>query len=136
MLQDTRLAELLELPDQAIDDLIAEMQTNIRLPKMDYHFEDHGTGLGVATVEEYREEFLAHVVRQDLRLFTGIRAKDGARMWYLIGMDTAYVAQYNQSKSRYWSFFKCANLEKFLKSGRDWWIEVVQTGEGWRFEKW
>lgn len=50
-------------------------------------------------------------------------------MWYRVGMDTGDVSQYNESRHRYWSFYRPEDLRGFLEAGRGWWLEV-QRGAG------
>ena len=62
--------------------------------------------------------------RADLGRFTLLRTRDRHRIWYLVGPDSGAVAQYDETRSVYWSFFRPDDLAEFLAHGRGWWVEV------------
>jgi len=135
-MQAARLAQLRGVSPPALDAFIGSLAKATALPQVQYHFERHGADFGAATTEDYRRLFLDHIRRADLRYFTCVHPRFGSRMWYLVGMDDGAVAQYNQSRQVYWSFYRVTNLGKFLEFGRGWWVEVVRTPSGWEAKPW
>ncbi len=135
-LRETRLAELRETSSAEIESVLHGMQAARRLPKLDYHFEQHGAELGAATPDELNTLFLAHIRRQDLRFATAMRGKDGARMWFLVDVDSGLVAQYNATRRRYFSFFRVQDLEQFERNYALSWVEAIRRDEQWAFQPW
>lgn len=88
------------------------------------------------TADEYNAFFMEHVQRDGLRIFSYIRPHKSERMWYLVGMDNGAVAQYDESRKQYWSFFRHEDVQGFLRSGRSWWVEVVITPAGVEARRW
>lgn len=135
-LQETRLAQLHEMTTAQVDDLMRRMAAATDLPRPAYHFRRHGALLGASSQEGYVALFREHIQRQDLAMGTALRPKDRARMWYLLGVDTRTVAQYNESAGSYWSFMKVASLEAYLRDASVWWVRARRVGTEWRFEPW
>ena len=137
-LQNTRWAEVRAMSGEELETLIENMSACQRLPRSAYHFQRHGKDCGVETQADYEALFLEQVVRTDLRWFTALRPKDKARMWYRIDVDSSFVLQYNETRGRYWTFYRTAgdDIVKQMEDARGWWIEVVRVGGGLETKKW
>lgn len=61
---------------------------------------------------------------------------DRAVVRYLLAQDSGAIAMYNETQNRYWSFFRTSNPQRLLDKARGWWVEVVQTAEGWEPQLW
>ena len=136
VLQDIRLNQLREMTKDQVDNLLLKMTSATELPELSYHFRRHGALLGATTEEEYLLLFKQHVRRTDLVIGTALRPKDRAKMWYLVGVDTKTVAQYNETAGRFWTFMRVANLEVYLRDAEVWWIRVKRKENEWDFEPW
>ena len=136
VLQDIRLNQIREMTNDQIDNLLLKMTSATELPELSYHFRRHGALLGASTEEKYLLLFKQHVRRTDLVIGTALRPKDRAKMWYLVGVDTKTVAQYNETAGRFWSYIKVANLEAYLRDAEVWWIRVKRKENAWDFEPW
>lgn len=131
--QNTRMSEL---AGQSWEALWGRLRINVALPQEGQHFRKHGLefqSLGIESVQAYVELFSQHVDREDLRLFSYIRPENEERMWLLIGMDNGVIAQYNETRGVYWSFYRHADVYRYLESGAGWWIEMeAQGARHWR----
>ncbi|MBI4321761.1 MAG: NYN domain-containing protein [Chloroflexi bacterium] len=136
LLQETRLKELHGLTTAHIDTLMQKMTNATELPRLAYHFRRHGELMGASTKEEYVGLFRQHIRRTDLAVGTALRPKDQARMWYLVGVDTGLVAQYNETRASFWTFMKVGDLPGYLSDASVWWVRVQHTGDRWVFKRW
>ena len=131
-----RLAEVRATPQTDLDRLISSFLKATSLPALDDHFAKHGKDFMGATPQVYLALFVAHIRRDDLRLFTALQPRYGSRMWYLVGMDNGFIAQYNESRRRYWSFYRSRDLDAHLGWVRGYWVEVKKAGDRWEAELW
>lgn len=136
VLREVRLGQLRQMTGEQIDSLMQKMTSAIELPRLAYHYQRHGKLLGVSSQEEYLALFREHIRRPDLAIGTALRPKDQAKMWYLVGVDTRMVAQYNETVVRYWTFMPVANLEAYLRDAGIWWVRARRQGNAWSFEPW
>ena len=135
-LQAERVAQLRALPATRREELVRRLQTPVRLPRLELHFRQHGEDFEAATPADYQDRFEAHLRRPNLRWFTFIRPREGDAVWYLLDEASGAVAMYNESRGRYWSFFRAANPRRLLAEVRGWWVELVRgTGE-WEPQPW
>lgn len=70
------------------------------LPRLELHFRRHGHELGADTVDVYEQQFLAHIQKSDLQIFTFLKRADNTRMWYLIDEVSSSIAVYNETRKR------------------------------------
>lgn len=135
-LQALRLGQLEAMGYAGFAAFAASLRQREQLPKLAYHFRKHGENCGADTEQRYRQLFLQHIQRTDLRWFTTLRRKDQVGMWYLVAMDSGLVAQYNESRKQWWSFYRPDDLDKFLHSGHGWWVEVQLGEQEAEFMRW
>jgi SPP1 gp7 family putative phage head morphogenesis protein len=135
-LQAVRLNQIAALPPEWLGQQIDRMAVPQALPELDYHHKRHGKEFGGVSPGEYVRLFTEHIQRPDLMYFTGLRQSDQAVMWYLMAPDTGAVAQYNETRGVYWSFFQPKEPIVYLDSGLLWWAEVKQVGGQWIAQPW
>ncbi|MCC6167049.1 MAG: hypothetical protein IT329_07450 [Caldilineaceae bacterium] len=135
--QVDRLVEVRAMRQEDVRSLLESMRQARILPAVERHFLKHGMKLSVADVREYQDALIAHLKRRDLQVFTYVTSKTTHdRMWTFVGMDNGVIAQYNESKKTLWSLYRQADVQKYLTSGRGWWIQVEEDEAGIRFELW
>lgn len=78
--QARRLDELRVLSEEELSARIQRMRQTRNLPRLSYHFGQHGEAVGAGTPTEFNEMFGRHVGRGDLRYFTFIRRIGDMRM--------------------------------------------------------
>jgi hypothetical protein len=134
-LQDDRLAQLQRMSDGDIAGIIRRIRQAERIPQLDYHFKRHGREFGAATSAEYLQALRDHLSRNDLRIFTYIRASDGSRFWELISPESNATVLYNEDRDAIWSFFRMGRPDLRLGRYRAQWLEIALVPGGWRFER-
>ena len=122
--REIRLTELAARSADELEAFLNGLSQDAVLPKLDYHFLKHGARMGCSTMQEYEAAFLAHTQGLTLRYFTTIRGKDQARMWYTVDIRTGRIAQYNETRQRYWTFYQVDDIQRHLTERGVWWIEV------------
>ena len=135
-LQAERLNQIAELPPEWLGQQIDRMAVRQALPKLDYHYDEHGRDLGATSREVYAQMFEEHIQRTDLMYFTGIRQRDHVVMWYLMAPDTGAVAQYNETRGVYWSFYQPGDPIRQLEEALLWWAEIKREGGQWIAQPW
>lgn len=135
-LQKRRLAQLEAMESWEIEALIELMRTTTHLPRLQMHFRQHRHEFGAETIEDYERLFREHVRRNDLQHFTFIRPETDDVRWYSVDPATGSVAIYNETRVRYWSFFRNRNVLKFLNGFRGYWVEVFRHEDDWQFRSW
>lgn len=135
-LRAQRLAQLQTMTQQDVQALVDEMTSTTHLPRLSMHFKRHGHEFGAATEGAYQQLFREHARLSSLRRFTFLMRADNARMWYLIDEASGSIAAYNESRKRYWSFFRATDVPRLLGRMRGAWVEVVLTEAGWRHQLW
>ena len=125
-----RAAEVRAMSPSALAQVREAMGRADRLPKLGEHFRKHGAKfaeLGVTTSGEYEQMFLAHLARDDTRVFTYISTTQpmAYRHWAIVGMDNGAIALYNESQGKHWSFFRTLALEDDLRRHRHWWVDAT-----------
>lgn len=136
--QNLLLRRLSALSQYGFDRLFRRMAER-RLSEAEHHFRRHRrefVDLEVHTQETYLALFEHHICRPDLLRFAAYRVRDRHVMWYLIAPDTGAVAQYNETKGTWWSFYRPKDVIAFMDAGRGWWVKVEQTASGWRMTSW
>jgi hypothetical protein len=132
-----RLSQLETTPKEKIRAILQTLENTNELPLLTRHFSKHGPefrDIGVTSESQYLDAFQKHSHRDNLRFFTYIRRKRAELMWQSVDVDNGTVALYNESRGVYWSFFRHANVDAFLGSGRTLWVEVLRPSL--EFEKW
>ena len=116
--QTQRLIQLQTMPPGMLGTLIEQMHFNTRLPRLQMHFRQHGHEFGARSAEEYDRLFQERLTHDGLQRFTFIRPETGDIRWHLVEPATGNVAVYNETRNRYWSFFRNRNIPKFLSGFR------------------
>ena len=135
-LQSVRLAQLHGMAQDDLHELRNEMLRPQRLPRLELHFRRHGHEFGADTVDVYEQQFLAHIQKSDLQIFTFLRRADNTRMCYFIDEVSSSIAVYNQTRKRYSAFFHLSNVRAFLDHMKSYWVEVTFTRGEWRIQAW
>lgn len=130
-----RLQQLRSLSDQSITQLIGEIRSAKTIPKPEYHSHLHGKEFDANTVEQYLRAFRAHLERQDLRIFTYLRARNRTPFWELVAPDTGASVPYNEQRRAVWSFFRPGRPAMRMERYQADWIEVRRTDSGWIFDE-
>ena len=128
-LQKVRLAEVQAMTVEAWQELLRALHRPSTLPKSRQHFIVHRLEfeeLGITTQQQLEGFFADHLQRPDLALFTYISTQKGTqyRHWALVGMDNGVVALYNETKGRFWSFYRPRSFHHYMALNRSWWIRV------------
>ena len=123
--------QLQQLSSDQIEVILAAFRSASTVPKPEYHLEKHGDMLGVRSIAEYEEAFRDHVQGEGLRVFTYLRPADRTPFWELVDPSTGTTGVYNERKSEVSSFFRPKSPERRMVVAQQWWIEVVQTSQGW-----
>jgi SPP1 gp7 family putative phage head morphogenesis protein len=134
-LQNLRIAEIESMGNDGVNVVLDNFAKATELPKPVYHFNKHSARMEINSQEEYLKSYQQFVQRNDLRLFTFID-KTGDRMWYKADLESGFVAQYNETKGKAWSYYKQDNIFKALASRKNWLIEVISNGNDWEIQKW
>jgi len=128
-----RLRQLSELGPVGIGRVIATILEDDELPEAGYHYGKHRCEFpDVQEMSCYVRLLREHNHCVAPRVFTFLRPRDEARMWYTVDELTGAVGLYNETASRRWSFFRPSDLEAFL-SGQPFLVEVVQVGQDYEF---
>ncbi len=138
--QVDRLVEVRAMPAAEVSGLLERIRQERTLPKLEQHWQRHSdkfVGLGVEDAAGYAELLRDHLRRPDLRLFTYVTTKSTRdRMWIAVGMDNGLVAQYNETKRRFWSFYRQEGISQYAADSRGWWVAVIESEAGIQFEPW
>lgn len=121
-------------------EVMARMRSwNLPLPELGNHFRTHADEFlssGITSVEQYQAAFAAHIEKTNLRYFTYLQRKRQDRIWISVDEETGNVGQFNETKNTYWSFYHHDEIDKYLNSGKMWWIEVIEDGNEIEFLRW
>ena len=72
------------MSSQDIDSLLIRIRQSRTMPKLSYHFGQHGAEFGVRDEREYLQRMREHLSREDLRIFTYLRGRRQVPFWELI----------------------------------------------------
>lgn len=103
------------------------------LPKLDYHFDQHGVDMGCGDVEEYRLRFEAAMRRRYDEVF--VSRQSGSRpvlMWRVVDLASGEVIQFNQKTGKVQSFYWVEDWKKFLANARP--VRVRLIDGVWKVE--
>ena len=134
-LQAERVEQLRQLSDQEVSRIVESIRHATTIPRLPYHFEKHGRGLGIATAEEYLQASREHLRRRDLRIFTYLRPAGRVPFWELMAPDIGTTVMYNEQRRQIWSFFRPEDAAARMAAVQAGWIEVVRTATGWDFRE-
>jgi SPP1 gp7 family putative phage head morphogenesis protein len=133
--QQIRIAEIGSMGDKEITQFLQRTEIRRDLPKPVYHFNKHGIEMGFSSKSEYLNSYKEFIERKDLRIFTFIDSKTKDRMWYKADLDTGFIAQYNETQNKPWSYFHQKSLRRSFSQRSDI-IEVISNGKNWEIMKW
>lgn len=132
-----RAAGLRRLSSEAIAEMVQAIRSAKRLPRLGYHFAQHGAEMGAAREEDYEQAFREHLSQPRLRVFTYLRPRGRAPFWELVDPATGRTALYNERERDAWSFFTPTNAQARDHNTEGWWVEVVFREGSWeREEQW
>ena len=106
-----------------------------RLPRIRYHFAQHGRDLGATSIEEYDGAFRLHLAQADLRIFSYLRARDRVPFWELVDPVNGRTVLYNEEVREAWSFFQPSDPAAPYRNAEGWWVEVVPGPTNWQIEE-
>jgi hypothetical protein len=112
---------------------MAQFLADHDLPKLDYHFDQHGVDMGCSDVEEYRLRFEVAMQRRYDEVF--VSRQSGSRpvlMWRVVDRASGEVVQFSQETGAVQSFYWVEDWEKFLTNARP--VRVRLTDGVWRIE--
>ena len=130
-----RMQQVSAMSGEEIDKLLARIRQSRTIPKLSYHFEQHGPEFGARDEQEYLRKMQEHLSRGDLRIFTYLRGRRQVPFWELIDLETGATVLYNESQQRVWSFYRMALPEYRLRRYQLEWLEAVRTARGWEFKE-
>jgi len=130
-LRARRLEQLRAMSSEELDECIRRMRLEQDLPELLYHFRTHRAEFDADTPEAYHALFKEHIRRDGLIFLTYIRPRGSATMWHLVDLDLGNVAQYNETRREYWSFFRPRNLDSFVEASLRRSVEVRRATSGW-----
>lgn len=134
-LKATRASQLRAMEPVAIDAILSSIRQAETIPKVDYHFAQHGPEFSARVSAEYLERLREHVQRHDSRVFTFLRQPDRVPFWALVAPDTGATVLYHEQRKAVWSFYRpTIPAVRFGKVQSDW-IELVRRGERWDIEE-
>lgn len=133
--QVERAAQLSRLSDADIDGMLARMRAKTTLPKLDYHFREHGPDFGASDERQYVSAMTATLARTDLRVFSGLTktSKGVVPRWTLVAPDGATML-YDETDDVIWSFYRPPNVERRMNAMVNLWVELVRRGGRWQIE--
>lgn len=134
-LRAERLAQLRRAHREDIGRIANEILRAETIPRLYYHFRQHGQEFGATTPEAYLAAFQKHRGRRDMRMFTYLRGRGRVPFWELVAPDTGTSVTYNEQRRVVWSFFRSERPELRFARYQVLWIEVIRAGTGWRFEE-
>jgi hypothetical protein len=119
-----------ELAALDINRQMAQFLAERDLPKLDYHFDQHGADMGCSDVEEYRLRFEAAMRRRYDEVF--VSRQSGSRpvlMWRVVDLASGEVIQFSQKTGRAQSFYRVKDWQKFITESRP--VHVVLIDDVW-----
>lgn len=125
------------MSNQDIDSLLTRVRQSRTMPKLSYHFEQHGAEYGARDEQEYLQRMWEHLSRENLRIFTYLRGRRRVPFWELVDLEGGATVLYNEPQQSIWSFYRMALPEYRLRRYQLEWLEAVRTSRGWEFrESW
>ena len=135
-LQAQRLVQLQAMTQEELGSLIDATTHALRLPRLNLHFQKHGSEFQTETPRDYEQLFLLHLQQPGVRHFTFLTPIGQRKIWYLLHEATGDIALYNETRGRHWSFFRHLQIARLLDAGRAWWVEVYRAGSDWVAKPW
>lgn len=136
-LLEDRLVEVRAMEQEQVRELLGMIRQQGTIPRLDHHWRKHADGfrdLGVEDAAGYEEYLRGHLSRNDLQTFTYVTTKPSRdRMWVMAGMDNGVIAQYNETRGQFWSFFRQREIDRFVAEMSAYWVEVIEGESGFRF---
>lgn len=130
-----RMRQVSAMSSQDIDSLLTQIRQSRTIPKLSYHFEQHGAEFGARDEQEYLQRMQEHLSREGLRIFTYLRGRQQMPFWELIDLENGATVLYNESRRSVWSFYRMALPEYRLRRYQQEWLEAVRTPRGWEFKE-
>ena len=119
------------MTSEQIADILRLIRKAETIPRLRYHFEQHGAQFGAQDEQEYLQRMRQHLSREDLRVFTYLRGRRQVPFWELVDLESGATVLYNESQHSIWSFYRMALPEYRLRRYQLEWLEVVRTSSGW-----
>ncbi len=86
--RDTRIWQVAGMSSGDVEKLLARIRQSEAVPRLRYHFEQHGAELGAGDEQEYLQRMRQHLSREDLRIFTYVRGKKHVPFWELVDLES------------------------------------------------
>lgn len=130
---DARAFVLQELGKLNVETVVPKLLEQQALPKLQYHFEAHGSDMGANTVKEYQERFDAAIRKPYNEIFVTRQSKSRpVLMWRVVDRTTQQVIQFSQKTGKVHSFYWVDDWEKFVTVARP--VRVRLVDGVWKVE--
>jgi len=97
-----RMQQVSAVSRQDIENLLSRIRQSKAIPKLTYHFEQHGAQFGARDEQEYLQRMREHLSREDLRVFTYLRGRRQVPFWELRRYQSEWLEAVRTSRG--WEF--------------------------------
>jgi hypothetical protein len=110
-----------------VDAQVRQFLSQRELPKLQYHFEQHGRDMGCRTAAEYRARFLQVIDHPPIEFFVVRRSKSRPDlMWRRYDPVTSSVVQYNQTTGLVHSYYLVRDWQAYLRAAEPVRVALVE----------